>query len=149
ANDAAIAPLRQIVSLLRQNNVFSVLPLVIHPPTGTDEVLLLASVTTLPHAAITPAERRPIGFRWYTIPLLPDLPNASIDALGSRSTFKAPTAGLWAVVVLGYARQGLTDPYEFRVDLPDGARINFLQYEFLMNILERSFTLGVEINTFR
>ncbi len=56
--------------------------------------------------------------------------------------------GLCAIVVLGYARRGLVDPYEYRVDLPPNSLLNLTQYEFLMNLLERTFPAGVEINTY-
>jgi hypothetical protein len=52
------------------------------------------------------------------------------------------------VVALSYVRTGLTDPYEFRVELPDGATLTLAQYERLMNALARVCPVGVEINTY-
>ncbi len=58
--------------------------------------------------------------------------------------------------MIGYARHGQPDPYTYQVDLPDRTTLNLpprttlnlLQYEFLMNLLEQCFPIGVQINTF-
>jgi hypothetical protein len=34
------------------------------------------------------------------------------------------------------------------VELPEHARLNLLQYEFLMNVLQHAHPVGVEVNTF-
>jgi hypothetical protein len=142
--------LRQVVEALKQQNIASVLPLVSHPGAGADEVLLVTRVVGLPGAGVNLSYRRASAFRWYSIPIQARAGNekALISTVGSRAQFSPPARGLWAVVVIGYARLGQTDPYEFRVDLPNGANLNLKQYEFLMNILQRSFALGVEVNTF-
>ena len=72
----------------------------------------------------------------------------AIKSVGSRTVFVPDGPGLSALVAIGYARRGRTDPYEFRVELPDDARLNLLQYEFLMNVLDHTHPLGVEVNTF-
>jgi len=57
------------------------------------------------------------------------------------------------VVVVGFARagrgdpRGRVDPYELRVDLPDGAVVDLPQYEVLMNILDRAHPIGVTVDT--
>jgi hypothetical protein len=72
--------------------------------------------------------------------------------VGSRTTWTPASPGgspgPAAIIALGYARRGLTDPYEYRVELPDAARLTIRQYEYLMNVLQHSFPIGVEINTF-
>lgn len=133
--------LRRLANVLRDNNLVSVLPLV----SGTD-VLLVVGVIGLPSAGINLSERRSTGFRWYAVPLEGGTP--TIRPVGSRTNFLAGGAGLWAVVLLGYARRGLTDPYEFRVELPDGELLTLKQYEFLMNLLQHVCPMGVEVNTF-
>ena len=75
-------------------------------------------------------------------------PAPEVRPIGSRTTFRAAAPGLSAVVVIGYARRGLTDPYEYRVSLPDDALLSIGQYEFLMNVLGYVYPLGIEINTY-
>ena len=57
--------------------------------------------------------------------------------------------GLTALVLLGYVRRGgVPDPYQFRVDLPQGAQLTLLQYEFLMNLLALAHPAGVGVETY-
>lgn len=143
AGDAnAISELQSLMDILRQQGIVSILPLI----TNNDEVLLVLGVIGLPEAGINLAERRATGFRWYVIPIEGE--GGEIKAVGSRTVFIPKGNGLSALVAIGYARRGSTDPYEFRVELPDDARLNLLQYEFLMNLLQHSHPLGVEVNTF-
>jgi hypothetical protein len=138
----AIAELQALRSTLAANQIISALPLV----TNTDEVLLVVAVVGLPEAGLNLGAVRSTGFRWYVVPI--DGSHGSLRAVGSRTEYSATGSGLAAVVALGYARRGLTDPYEYRVELPQDAVLNLTQYEFLMNILERCFPLGVQVNTF-
>lgn len=138
----AIDDLRDLVALLKSNGIVSVLPLV----TSGNRVLLVLGAIGLPQAGINLSPRRATGFRWYVVPIQGS--NADIKTLGSRTTFTPRRAGLYAVVVLGYARRGLTDPYEVRVELPDDALLTLKQYEFLMNMLDHLHPIGVEVNTF-
>jgi hypothetical protein len=56
--------------------------------------------------------------------------------------------GLAAIVCVGYARDpALTDPYECRVELPEGETLDLRQYEYLMNALAHAHPAGVEVNT--
>jgi len=141
-NAAAADELVKLTRILRNNNLASALPLI----TGANEVALVVGVIGLPEAGINLSERRATGFRWYVVPIQGS--GGQIKAVGSRTVFAPQGPGITAVVTVGYARRGLTDPYEFRVELPEAVRINLLQYEFLMNLLERVFPIGVEINTF-
>ena len=141
-NAAAADDLVKLAGILRRNNLASVLPLI----TGPNEVALVVGVIGLPEAGINLSERRATGFRWYVVPLQGS--GGEIKSIGSRTVFLPRGPGLTAIVTVGYARRGLSDPYEFRVELPEAARINLLQYEFLMNLLERVFPIGVEVNTF-
>ena len=138
----AEADLSQLTGLLRDQGISSVLPLV----TNANEVLLIVGVVGLPLVGTNLGLRRASGFRWYAVPIQGQ--PGEIKAVGSRSFFTAPSAGLYALITLGYARRGMTDPYEYRIELPAAARLNLLQYEFLMNLLDHVYPLGVEINTF-
>ncbi|MFI7608158.1 hypothetical protein ACIBTV_23850 [Micromonospora sp. NPDC049366] len=138
---AAAQRLARLVGLLRDNQLASVLPLV----DAGNRVLLVCSVIGLPQAGLNLSERRATGFRWYTVGLGGG--TGEIKAVGSRTALRPTHAGLLAVVALSYMRTGLTDPYEFRVELPAEATLTLAQYERLMNVLTRVCPLGVEINT--
>ena len=143
-NAAAVQPLMELARLLRDNGLAAVLPLV----TNT-EALMVVAVTALPGADINLADRRSAGFRWYVVPIgKRDAALGPIGPVGSRTTWRPGGPGLAAIIALGYARRGLTDPYEYRVELPATARLTIAQYEYLMNVLQHSFPIGVEINTF-
>jgi len=150
--DSAKAPLKRLVRLLRQNGLSSALPLM----TGATEMVLVVGVTTLPGVGINLSERRSAGFRWYVVPIYPgaaerqqnQAPPDVIGATSSRTQLTPGSTGLLAVVAVGYARRGLTDPYQFRVQLPDNAVLTLLQYEFLMNLLQHLHPLGIEVDTF-
>lgn len=135
--------LAKLVTLLRDAGISAALPLL----TNTGEILLTLGVVGLPEVGTNLSDRRSSGFRWYAVPLRGPAPE--VKPVGSKSTFKLTGAGLSAVVVIGYARRGLTDPYEYRVDLPDNALLSIRQYEFLMNVLDHVYPLGIEINTYR
>ncbi|MFC0003551.1 hypothetical protein [Micromonospora siamensis] len=139
---AAVARLARLVGVLRDNRLAAVLPLV----DSGNRVLLVVSVIGLPEAGINLAERRATGFRWYTVGL--GGAAGEIKAVGSRTVLRPTAPGLVAVVALSYVRTGRTDPYEFRVELPDGVALTLAQYERLMNVLSRVCPLGVEINTY-
>jgi hypothetical protein len=139
---AAADDLRQLGELLRAEGLASALPLVVDP----NEVLIVVGAIGLPEAGINLSERRATGFRWYAVPIRGS--GGTLARAGQRVTFTPSEPGLTAIVALGYARRGLTDPYEFRVDLPDGATLTLRQYEYLMNLLDHTHPLGIEINTF-
>lgn len=139
---AAGTELRNLVGVVRANGIASALPLV----TGAAEVVLVLGAIGLPQAGINLSDRRSSGFRWYLVPIQGT--GGDLSAVGSRTLFTAADAGVYALVVVGYARTGNTDPYEYRVELPENARLTPLQYEFLMNVLEQTFPVGVEVNTY-
>ncbi|MCC5858925.1 MAG: hypothetical protein JJT90_12265 [Ectothiorhodospiraceae bacterium] len=146
AGDASAAPrLTNLVRVLSEAGIVSVLPLA----TAPNQVILVCSVIGLPGVGANLGPRRASGFRWYTVPIQGAA--GQVGAMGGRTTFTAATApALAAVVAVGYARDpALTDPYEFRVQLPEAAHLNLRQYEFLMNLLEHAHPAGVEINTWR
>jgi hypothetical protein len=142
-NPEVASTLEGLVNTLQANGIVSALPLI----TPTNTVLLVVSVTGLPGTGINLSDRRATGFRWYAVPI--DSPSGTLGTLGSRNTFAASGSGLTAIVVVAYARTDGVDPYEYRVDLPDGAVLSLLQYEFLMNALDGTCPIGVEVNTFR
>jgi hypothetical protein len=130
---------------LAEAGIAALLPLA----TNSAEIVLVCGVIGLPGVGANLAPRRASGFRWYVVPIQGDA--GRIGSIGSRTTYTAAAApALAAVVTVGYARDpALTDPYEFRVQLPEGARLNLHQYEFLMNLLDHAHPAGVEINTWR
>jgi hypothetical protein len=150
--NSAIGPLKSLVRLLRQNGLSSALPLII----GPNEMTLVVGVTNLPGVGINLSERRSTGFRWYVVPISPgasdrkqnQAPPDVIGSTGSRTQLTAGSPGLLAVIAVGYTRQGLTDPYQFRVQLPDNAVLTLQQYEFLMNMLQQFHPIGIEVDTF-
>jgi len=87
-----------------------------------------------------PRLRRPS--RWTPAPL------ELRRGIGGRADLVATRPGIALVVCVAYLRRGLADPYEVRVELPDGAVLDLDQYGYLMNLLEELCPLGVEINTF-
>lgn len=139
---AAPEQLRALATFLRQAGLTSVLPLV----TSSGDVILVAGVVSLPEAGVNLAEQPATGFRWYVIPI--SGPGGVVETVGARSDFVPAGEGLSAVVVIGYARTGLTDPYEYRVDLPDSAVLSRREYEYLMNLLELVTPVGIRVNTF-
>jgi hypothetical protein len=141
----AVADLSRLVAIFRDAGVSSLLPLI-----ADGRVVLVAAVIGLPQAGINLSQRRASGFRWYVVPIQTQQRNPIFEfkPIGSRTTFSAETTGVYALVSLGYVRIGDTDPYEYRVELPDGAVLALKQYEFLMNVLERAYPVGVQINTF-
>ena len=134
--------LKALVEVLRDNDLSSALGFV----SGTDAFIVVGA-TSLPLAGLNLSERPTSGFRWYSIPL--SGLRAEVGASGPRTTFNPVEEGLTALVLLGYVRRrGLVDPYQFRVDLPDGAKLSLLQYEFLMNLLDYAHPAGVGIDTY-
>jgi hypothetical protein len=139
---AAGTTLAQLVGMLRDAGLASVVPLI----DSANEVLLVVSVVGLPLAGLNLNERRASGFRWYVVPI--SGAGSSIQGVGSHTVYHPDGPGLAAVVTIGYARQGRTDPYEYRIDLADGDVLSIEQYEFLMNLLQATYPAGVMINTF-
>ncbi len=137
----AVEELRDLMELFRQQGLSSALPLI----TDSGEVLLVVAVIGLPEAGLNLSPNRATGFRWYVVPIWGK--GGEIKPVGSRTVFD-PYGGLSALVAIGYARRGLTDPYEVRVEMPSQATMNLQQYEYLMNLLEHVCPMGVEINTF-
>jgi hypothetical protein len=135
------AQLRALADLLGGEELASALPLV----TAAGQVVMVVGVIGLPGAGLNLAERPATGFRWYVVPV--QGPGGRVGSVGSRTSYAPDGPGLAAIVVLGFVRHGLADPYELRVKLPDGALLDVRQYEFLMNLLERGHPAGVKVNT--
>jgi hypothetical protein len=138
---AAAQDLRSVAGLLKAERLTSLLPLV----TSAGDVLLVVGAMPLPVAGINLFEQLSSSFRWYVVPL--QGAPAEVRAVGSTTEVVPSGEGLFAVVALGYARRGLTDPYEFRVELPPDALLTLEQYEFLMNLLDHVYPAGVRVNT--
>jgi hypothetical protein len=141
AVNAAAQDLRSAAGLLKAERLTSLLPLV----TTAGDVLLVVGAMPLPVAGINLFEQLSSSFRWYVVPL--QGAPAEVKAVGSTTEVVPSGNGLFAVVALGYARRGLTDPYEFRVELPPDALLTLEQYEYLMNLLDHVYPSGVRVNT--
>lgn len=117
-------------------------------------LLVLASVSTLPGAATKSGEPPPATFYWYET-RLPDVVAGMDDPLlfdqrrGGKATVRSGRMGLSLLVCVGYARRGLADPFEVRVEAMDDSMVLSMdQYGYLMNLLEFLYPIGIEINTF-
>ncbi|MFF0792256.1 hypothetical protein [Streptomyces spiralis] len=117
-----------------------------------NRLLLLASVGLLPGRPPKPGERPPAEFQWFTTevpqPSAPgSLPLALVNSTGGRINVDAAREGLALMVCLGHTRRGLADPYEVRVELPEGAVLDRDQFGYVMNVLESLCPVGIEVNT--
>ncbi|HKE86175.1 MAG TPA: poly-gamma-glutamate hydrolase family protein [Vicinamibacterales bacterium] len=146
-DQAAAASLLALIIAFQKAGFVSVLPLF----TSDGRVLLAVAVTPLPGNATLLTARRESSFRWYLMPV--DGQRGELERkIGSRNAW-LPASGLSAVLVVAAAKRGSTDPrgrvepLELRVSLPAGALLNLAQYEFLMNLLERTRPLGVIVDT--
>ncbi len=146
-NTGATQQLTMLADAMRRRELVSALPLV-----RGSQVLLVVGAVALPGAG-TPFGSRRVGFRWYVLPIS-GLTGTLERSVGARNTYTLPTAaGLSAVVAVSLARsdredpRGAVRPYEVRVDVADGVRIDLSAYERLMNLLERAAPLGVVIDT--
>ncbi len=101
---AAAGGLRDLAGVLRAQRIASVLPLL----GGAGDVLLVLGAIGLPGAGVNLQDRRSTGFRWYALPIQGS--GAEVSATGSRALFTPADAGVYALVVVGYARTGDTDP---------------------------------------
>jgi hypothetical protein len=152
AGDAAAGnKLGELTENFRRRGLPSALAIV----TGANEVLLVLSVISLPEVGLNLGERRVAGIRWYVVPVGQTIAglnaaraSAEVDPFGSTPSFRGTSAGLVALIALGYARRGFTDPYEFRVEPPDGQLMSLKQYEYLMNFLQHTYPVGIEVNTY-
>jgi hypothetical protein len=139
---AGVDDLQTLVSLLRNNDLGSVLAFA-----DATDVYMVVSVAGLPGVGLNLAERAPIGFGWYSVDLA-GLPARVSGSSGPGTSLIAADDGLTALVAVAYARtHRFADPYEYRVDLPAGAELNLLQYEFLMNLLDWAHPGGIGVNT--
>ncbi len=140
ALDAA-ETLEGLAARLTAGGVASLVPLT----TADGRALVVLGAVALPQVGTNRASRRAAGFRWYQVPL--HGPGGQVREVGSRTVFTAAGPGLTALVAVGYARVGGTDPYEIRPELPPGATLDLAQYEYLMNALDHLHPMGVEVNT--
>lgn len=117
-------------------------------------LLLLASISQLPGSSGKVGEPPPASFLWYTTRVPGQFPGVAAPVQitqprGGKATVRGATVALALVVCISYARRGLADPFEVRVELPDpDAVLDLEQYGYVMNLLEHLHPLGVEINTF-
>ena len=148
ANDAqAVGQLGSTVAILKTQEIVSALPLV-----GPGSALwLVVAVAPLPGGTMLNSRR--LQFRWYSFPI-EGLPGALSAATGPRTQYSLPTVpGLSAVVAVTLARsdqedpRGRVEPYQARINLPDGALMDLPSFEWLMNYLERAVPIGVVVDT--
>lgn len=139
---AAAELLRTLASGLTSGWLASALPLI----TDRDEVVVVIGVIPLPMAGTNLFRAPSARFRWYVVPI--EGLAGEIRTTGSRTDYAPAVRGLSAVIALGHSRSGLTDPYEYRVELPEDRFLTMKQYEFLMNLLEHTTPVGVQVNTY-
>ena len=146
ANNAqSVRQFSQLVTMFQRLGLAAMATLV----NAANEIHLVLSITGLPEVGLNLGERRSSGLRWYVVPIGGTQKGAAtIDPFGSAPNMHGTHAGLVAVVCLGYVRRDFADPYEFRVLPTEGNLLNLHQYEFLMNFLEQTFPIGIEVNTF-
>jgi hypothetical protein len=140
---AAITEFSSLLAILTAAGFVSVLPMF----DFAGDLLLVVSVIGLPFAGLNLNERRASGFLWYLVPIQGGTA-PSLGSIGSSAPFLGTQPGLWAIVVVGFARRGKTGPYEYQIDLPADVLMNVRQYEFVMNLLASVFPIGVTINTY-
>ncbi|MFE7560278.1 hypothetical protein [Kitasatospora sp. NPDC057500] len=142
----AVAQVRRLVGLLRDQWLVSALPVVLAPAGGTGNrtLALVVGAVPLPQVGTNLNRRRAVGFRWQTVRMRGAL--ALSATTGAATTVGSPDGGVGVVVALGYARRRRTDPYEFSVDLPAGT-LDHRQYEALMNLLDRVHPAGTAVDT--
>lgn len=122
--------------------------------TATKQLVFVVSISQLPGALSVPGQPPPAAYRWSRT----ELPAVSLkhrqpvelkQRAGGNCQINAVRPGVALVAVVGYARQGLADPYELRVELDDpDAVLDLDQYGYIMNLLDTLCPVGVEINTF-
>ncbi|MER6364372.1 hypothetical protein [Kitasatospora sp. NPDC001527] len=140
----AVARLRRLVGLLRDQWLVSALPVVLAPAGGVRTLALVLGAVPLPQVGTNLNRRRAVGFRWQTVPLRGSLTLSATT--GPGTTVRTADGGAGVVVALGYARRRRTDPYEFSVDLPGGT-LGHREYEALMNLLDRVHPAGIAVDT--
>ncbi len=112
---------------------------------GAGRLILVVSAIALPLMPSNLAGRRSSGFVWRALPV--NEGTWRVQGAGTRATFRAGTTGLAALAVVGYARRGLTDPFEYKVTGHSGTVLGIEEYEFLMNQLRHLTPVGVQANT--
>lgn len=112
---------------------------------GSGSLVLIVSSIGLPLIGTNIGPRRSSDFFWSTTTISGG--QTFVRGQGTRSFATAIGRGVYAVTSLAYSRIGDTDPFEWRVTLPDDQMLDHPQYEILMNMLERMYPIGVEINT--
>lgn len=112
---------------------------------GGGQLVLAVSSIGMPQVGTNIGPRRSSDFFWAGTTIAGG--EVRLQGQGSQTFMRALGDGLYAVSTLAYSRIGATDPFEYRVTLPTDARIDYDQYEILMNALGRMYPVGVEINT--
>jgi hypothetical protein len=145
--------LSAIVALFKAAAMPSVLPLV----TNTGEVFLVVSAAGL--AGGMSLNQRRADFRWFTLPLEADVRAGTLELkTGSRNRFAFSGSGsasqVTALMAIAAGRRGNTDPrgrldpFAFKVGFATpSALLSLVQYEYLMNLLERLHSIGVTVDT--
>jgi hypothetical protein len=150
---AGATSLADIVGRLRRAGAMSVLPIV-----AGSNVYLLIGATDLPSAA-TLSNRR-TQWRWLAVPLGADNRIGSLDdtvAASNHYTYagSGTTSQVAAVIAVTPTRvepvdlANRIDPYTVAIDAAGQPPLSFLQYEYLMNLVERWCPLGITIDTSR
>lgn len=105
---------------------------------------LVVGATGLPLIASNLSPRRTSGFVWRSLPITGS--EHRVRGAGTHGLFSG-APGIAAIAVVGYARRGLTDPFEYRVTARQGVELDVAEYELLMNRLRHLTPAGVQANT--
>ena len=139
---AAVQALGRLRGLLVAAGLASAVPVV----TSAGGVVLTVGLIGLPAAGLNLADRRSAGFHWRFLPLVGGAPGTT-DAIENVARFTPTAEGLYAGVVLAYARRTEPDPFQVRVEAGSPGLLDFLGYEMLVNALDHVRPLGVEVDT--
>lgn len=139
----ADAAWQRLASLLQQLSRSGAAAAVLLALPANRLVLVVCSIA-LPLLATNLAARRTAGFVWRALPI--HHAGASVSGSGTRVQFSGGK-GLAALAVIGYARLGATDPFEYRVQPRADVALDITEYEFLMNALRHLTPAGVQVNT--
>jgi len=141
ANNASAADMLSLIADTLGSNGASSLALM---KTNAGLVFVVASIG-LPQVGTNIGPRRSSDFFWGGTTIAGG--DITVQGQGTRTFVRALGDGVYAASTLAYSRIGKTDPFEWRLTLPRDAVLKLPQYEMLMNMLERMFPIGVEINT--
>jgi len=147
--DATVDSVAAIVSTLQDSGFSSTRAI-----WDGSRLVVLASVAALPGGSPGSGEPPAASYYWYAAQIPQPVPGAAppvqLDQRrGGRATVRTGRMGVSLLTCVSYVRRGLADPFEVRVEIDDPEVVLTLdQYGYLMNLLEATYPIGIEVNTF-